>query len=149
MKVIVAQKIAVVGVVLGIGLGLWGCSRSGTESILASPDLTITALSAPGSAARGATISVIHTTKNVGNALAATSSSRFHLCTNNIACGYRNQQAVPLLAVGASKTLTNTTFSVPADQPLGTNYVVVVCGDGLVEANKANNTNSIPIVITE
>lgn len=124
-------------------------SPDGIEALLA--DLTITSLSAPATASQGTTISVIHTTQNIGAAFAGSSTSKFYLCTNDVAyaSGYRNQQTVGALAMGASKTLTNTTFSVPADQPLGTNYVIVICGIGLTESDKTNNTNSIPIVITQ
>ncbi len=146
MKFMFAHRTAIIIVVLGIGLGLWNA----TEGAAAAPDLTVTALSAPASAARNTTISVIHTTKNVGNLIAPSSTSYFYLCTNNVACGSRiNQQAVGSLAVNASKTYTNTSFSIPAGQPLGTNYIVDVCGIGITEPNKANNTNSTPIVITE
>jgi hypothetical protein len=145
MKVIRAQRIAAAVVVLGV----WGIVWSGTESLAASPDLTITALSAPGSAARGATISVVHTTRNGGDLLAGLSTNKFYLCTNTVAYGGNiNQQSVPALLVGASKTLTNTTFIIPASATLGTNYIIAVCGFGIVEPNKSNNTNSTPILIT-
>jgi hypothetical protein len=127
--------------VLGLGLAMV------VGEAQAGPDLTITSLSAPTNAARGATISVAHTTKNVGDQLAGFTTTKFHLCTNNTACGYRNQQSVPSLAPGASKTLTNTSFSVPADQALGTNWIVGVCGFGITQPT-GNDTNSIPIVIT-
>lgn len=126
-----------VAVVLGVGIA----------GLQAGPDLTITSLSAPTNAARGATISVVHTTKNVGNTLAGLSSTKFYLCTNQVACSERNSQSVPALGAGVSKTLTNTSFSVPADQALGTNWIIGVCGYNISQPT-GNDTNSIPIVVT-
>ena len=126
-------------VVLGLGLGIGGAQ--------AGPDLTITSMSAPTNAARGATISVVHTTKNVGNTLAGLSSTKFYLCTNNVASNERNSQSIPALGVGVSKMLTNSNFSVPADQALGTNWIVGVCGFNITQPT-GNDTNSIPIVVT-
>ena len=146
MKLTTAQRIAAVIAVFGLGWGAWSVPAQ-TDALTGAPDLTITSLSAPTNAARGATINVIHTTRNVGSALAGSSTTKFHLCTNNVACGYINQQNVPALAAGASKTLTNTTFSVPAGQTLGTNYIVGVCGFGINQPT-GNDTNSVPIVIT-
>ena len=146
MKPTSAQRIAAGMAVLGLTFGGWRVHAQ-TDAVTGTPDLTITSLSGPTNAARGATISVVHTTKNVGSALAGASTSKFYLCTNNVACNYRNQQSVPALAAGASKTLTNTGFSVPADQALGTNYIVGVCGFGITQPT-GNDTNSIPIVIT-
>jgi hypothetical protein len=139
MKVTSAQYVAAGIMVLSLGFGF--------AEVLAEPDLTITSMSAPTNAARGATISVVHTTKNVGNTLAGLSSTRFYLCTNNFACGFVNQQSVAALGVGASKTLTNTAFGVPAGQALGTNWIVGVCGFNISQPT-GNDTNSIPIVIT-
>jgi hypothetical protein len=161
MKVTSTQRIAVAGLSLALGLlGCGGPTPPGTESATEKPaatakmmapmalyDLTVLSVSAPASAARNATINVVHTTKNVGTALAPSSTSKFHLCTNNVACGLINSQSVPGLAAGASKTLTNSSFTIPAGQPLGTNYIVVVCATNLAD-NKSNNTNSTVIVIT-
>jgi hypothetical protein len=139
---------------LVLALALVGCEQqTATEKLaagpMAAPDLTITALSGPASAATGTTISVIHTTKNIGTAPANSSTTKFWLCTNTTVYGSPiNQQAVPALAVGVSKTITNTTFIIPTSQPLGTNYIIAVCGFGISELSKANNTNSTPIVIT-
>lgn len=128
-----------IAAMMGLGLGVWAAQ--------AGPDLTITSMSAPTNAARSATISVVHTTKNVGNQVAGPSSTHFYLCTNNVACGERNSQAVPQLAPSASKTLTNNGFTVPADQALGTNWIVGVCGFNITQPT-GNDTNSIPVVIT-
>jgi outer membrane murein-binding lipoprotein Lpp len=117
-------------------------------SVTATYDLTVLSVSAPATAARGANISVIHTTKNVGTTAAPVSTSKFYLCTNNVACGYQNSQNVLGLAAGASSTLTNT-ITIPVAQALGTNYVVIICATNLSQDDKSNNTNSTAIVITQ
>jgi len=142
------QRIIAAAAVLSLIAVMSGCQQKASLTAGSLPDLTITALSAPASISTGSTINVIHTTKNIGTAPAGTSVSKFYLCTNNVACGPINQQSVPSIAVGASKTLTNTSFTIPATQPLGTNYIVVICGTTTSESSKANNTNSVPIVIT-
>jgi hypothetical protein len=142
------QRIITAAAVLSLTAVISGCQQNQSASPTALPDLTITSLSAPASASTGATINVIHTTKNIGTGTANGSVSKFYLCTNNVACGYINSQNVPLLLAEASKTLTNTTFTVPTTQPLGTNYLVVICGTATLESSKANNTNSVLIVIT-
>jgi|GEM_PF-2295373 len=143
-------RLLITGMALGIGLGICGCASMETRSVLAGPDLALTNLSGPASAARGATIEVIHTTKNIGTLPASSSTSRFYLCTNTVASGSQiNQQTVPALAVNAIVTLTNNTFTIPSLTPLGTNYIIGVCGFGITDSNPSNNTNSTPIIITE
>jgi hypothetical protein len=111
---------------------------------IAATDLTVTNVSAPSTASLGSTIKVVHVTMNISNTPCASSSSKFYLCTNNFAYanGLRNTQAVPPLSGGGSFQETNTQFIIPSNAKLGTNYIIVICGFGIVDSNWSNNTNN-------
>ena len=108
------------------------------------PDLTVTSVSAPSSASLGSTIKVVHVTMNISSNTCGSSSTKFYLCTNNVAYanGYRNGQAVPALFGGGSVQMTNLTFIIPTNAKLGANYIIVVCGFGITDSNWSNNTNN-------
>jgi subtilase family serine protease/subtilisin family serine protease len=125
--------------------------RSGTIRI--GPDLTFTALSAPGSAAAGTSINVTDTTKNSGGDAAAASMNRYYLSANTaIDAGdtVLGVRSVSALGAGAIDALT-TAFTIPANQPPGTYYLIANANDSgaVEETSVANNTRRMLINITK
>lgn len=110
------------------------------------PDLVVSALTAPTSAAPGATIAVDDTTRNQGGAPADPSTTTFYLSTNgtldasDVLLGSR---PVPALAAGAT-SLASTAPVVLAGLSAGTYWVIARAdgGDVLLEALETNNTRS-------
>ena len=107
-------------------------------------DLTVTSVSAPSSASLSSTIKVVTVTMNISSNVCGSSSTKFFLCTNNVAYanGTRNTQTIPALLGGGSFQATNTQFIIPSNATLGTNYIIVVCGFGITDSNWSNNTNN-------
>ena len=103
-------------------------------------------VAAPQTAHRSDTITVIVTVKDIGSLGCAASTMKFYLSTNNVASGLINSQTETSIAAGQSLNVTNNSFTIPAAQPLGTNYIVAVCACGITEPT-GNDTNSAVIVI--
>jgi subtilase family serine protease len=125
--------------------------RSGIIRI--GPDLTFTALSAPGSAAAGASINVTDTTKNSGGGAAAASMNRYYLSANTaIDAGdtVLGVRSLSTLGAGAIDALT-TAFTIPATQAPGTYYLIANANDNgaVEETSVANNTRRVIINITK
>jgi subtilase family serine protease len=115
------------------------------------PDLVVSALSAPATAAPGLTIDVTDTTRNQGAGPAAASTTTFYLSTNavfeatDLALGGR---PIPELAGGAVST-ASTTLQLPDTLAPGTYYVLARAdGEGLVtETNEGNNQRVDPVAV--
>ncbi len=117
------------------------------------PDLKVYSVTAPSSASRGTLISVSDVTTNIGNAPAVQSASDIYICTNvnHVTSSSKvSSHAVSPLAAGRSWPWSGS-VTVPAAQPLGTNYYIVVAdGDQrVVESNYNNNTNYVMIIINQ
>jgi serine protease AprX len=99
-------------------------TRSDTVNV--GPDLSVSAFSAPPTAAPGGSISVTDTTKNLGAAPAGASTTSFFLSTNNaldaadVSLGSR---PVALIGGGATQVAT-TPLVIPASTPGGAYYVL-------------------------
>lgn len=115
------------------------------------PDLKVYSVSAPSSASRGTTISVSDVTTNVGNVGSPQSVTDIYICTDvnhvTTSCWVTNHTTAGI-QVGKSWPWTGP-VAVPANQPLGTNYYIVVANGNrqVNEANYANNTNYVMIII--
>jgi hypothetical protein len=115
------------------------------------PDLKVHSVSAPSSASPGGVISVSDVTTNIGNAPSVLSVSDIYICTsiNNVtsSCWVTNHTTSGI-APGKSWPWTGP-VTVPANQPLGTNYYIVVANGNrqVSESNYANNTNYVMIII--
>ena len=151
MKNQVSRSLAAIGCMLGLTALIAGTAvpqetktPADASPQLAGIDLTVPVVTAPSSATRGGTISVVHKTKNIGTTTALTPTSKFYLCTNNVAYagGFINQQNLGLIAAGSAKTLTNFTYTIPTNAVLGANYIIVVTGFGIIDVDWSNNTNS-------
>jgi len=139
--------------VLTLGIVVTFCRAQEEEAspLVARCDLEIYSISAPSSASRGSVISVSDVTTNIGNAAAISSTSDIYICTNvnYVTSGSKvGSHVVAPIAAGRSSAWSGS-VTVPAKQPLGTNYYIVVAnGNRLaVESNYANNTNYVPIII--
>jgi subtilisin family serine protease/subtilase family serine protease len=109
------------------------------------PDLIVSALTAPATAAIGGTFAVSDTTKNQGASAAGETTTRFYLSTNsslNATDPEIGGRTVPPLPAGISNQVTNTTVTVPASTAVGTYYVIAQAdATGAVpEASESNNT---------
>jgi subtilase family serine protease len=108
-------------------------------------DLAVTALSVPGAAGAGATISVTDTTKNQGGGTTAASTTRFYLSTNYTLDGgdvlLSGTRAVPALGPGASSA-GSTAVGIPAGTAVGSYYLIAQADadDVVVETYETNNT---------
>jgi subtilisin family serine protease/subtilase family serine protease len=115
-------------------------------SIKIGPDLTVSALTAPGTGVAGGAISVSDTTNNQGGGTAGASTTRYYWSANT-ALDASDQiiggRAVGPLAGGASASST-TTLTVPASATAGSYYVIAQAdsaGD-VPEATETNNTRA-------
>ena len=120
-------------------------NNASARSILIGSDLIVAALSAPTTAAAGATITVTDTTKNQGAGTAEASTTAFYLSTNStfdagdVPLGGR---AVPALAAGATSA-ASTPLALPAATAPGTYYVIARAdADGIVGETKENNNTT-------
>ena len=111
------------------------------------PDLIVSALSAPASAAAGSTITVSETTRNQGGGAANASATRFFLSANSsidasdVVLGNR---PVPPLAAGESAA-GSASLVIPASTPAGT-YYVIAQGDGETAVAETAETNNTRVV---
>jgi subtilase family serine protease len=114
------------------------------KSIQIGPDLDITALTAPASAAAGQSIVITDTTKNQGGAAAGLSRTLFYLSTNtaldasDILLGSRELSS---LAAGATSS-GSTIVMIPQGTAVRTWYIIAKAdGEGTVaETSESNNT---------
>jgi subtilase family serine protease len=123
--------------------------EAGPLSLL--PDLKVHSVSAPSSASRGTSISVSDVTTNIGTANAGQSTSEIYISTNIndvTATWLVTNHTVSAIARGKSWPWSGS-VGVPASQPLGTNYYIVVANHDhlLSELNYNNNTNYVAIFI--
>ena len=116
------------------------------------PDLVVSALTVPGTAGAGATITITETTRNSGGGAAVASTTRFYLSTNpsldaaDVALASR---AVPALAAGASDS-ASTSLTIPAGLAAGTYYLIASADadNAVAEFQEPNNTFSRAIQVT-
>jgi subtilase family serine protease len=122
-----------------------------TKSVTIGPDLTVSALAPPDTAAVGATIAVSETTRNLGSAADA-SVTRYHLSADttldpaDVAIGARVVPALGLNAVSSEVV----TLTIPAGIPAGSYYLIGQAdADGVVtELVETNNLRTRAITIT-
>ncbi|MBI5740484.1 MAG: PD40 domain-containing protein [Nitrospirae bacterium] len=120
--------------------------------IYIGPDLLITALNAPASAAAGAAIPVADTTKNQGGCAAAASTTKFYLSTDTaLGAGdrYLGSRAVPALTGGVASSVV-TSVTIPANVTAGTYYIIGAAdaGKAVAEFNENNNNKARAITVT-
>jgi len=115
------------------------------------PDLTVTGVTIPASAAPGATLTVGHSVRNLAPAGAAPASvSRIYLSTDGLVDGALDLGTVGVPALGPAQLITVMgTVTIPPPTAPGRYFVVVRADDGalVAETNEANNTRSMPLTI--
>jgi Fungalysin metallopeptidase (M36)/CARDB/Fungalysin/Thermolysin Propeptide Motif len=122
------------------------------DTISIGPDLTVSALTAPSSAAAGNAISATDTVKNIGADTAAASVTRFYLSLNTLLdagdTALAAERAVPAIVVNGVNSGT-TSVTIPSGLS-GTYYLIAVAnGYGTAaEASTTNNTRVRAITIT-
>lgn len=116
------------------------------------PDLTVSRLQSPSSAATGASVAIQETTSNKTAVSAGSSTTNFFLSVDAIVDGSDSLlagRAVPALAPKANSA-ASTTVVIPLSTLPGKYYLIAVCdsADAVVEVNEGNNTRSRTITIT-
>ncbi|MGE5243729.1 MAG: CARDB domain-containing protein [Betaproteobacteria bacterium] len=113
------------------------------HALRVGPDLVVSSVTVPSSAAAGGTITVSDTTANTGGGSADASTTSFYLSSNpsfdtaDVSLGSR---AVPSLAPGAVST-ASTTLTLPGATATGLYYVIARADSGsvVVETSEINN----------
>jgi subtilase family serine protease len=130
-----------------------GSPASATVTIVSDdlpPDLVVTQVSGPSTAAAGSAITTSDTTKNQGTANTPASETGFYLSANHAVDAldvFLGSRLVGALAAGASDTSTST-FLVPESTPPGAYYLLAKADwtEQVPETNDANNTSAGSIV---
>ncbi len=118
-----------------------------------SPDLIVSALTVPASAAAGSVIAASDTSKNQGQGTAAPTTTRFYLSSNTSfepsTDAEIGSRGVGLLASGTSNA-GGASLTIPAGAAPGKWYVLARAdADGAVaESNEGNNMTNKPITIS-
>ncbi len=115
------------------------------------PDLTISAISGPGIAAGGATVTIAETTKNGGGGAAGATVTRFYFSTDTTIdasdqmIGVRN---VPALAANATSA-GSTSVTIPASASTGSYYIIARADadNAVVETVETNNNGQTTLKI--
>jgi subtilase family serine protease len=107
------------------------------------PDLSVSSLSAPSTAAAGGVVQVADTTKNLGVAASPVSVTAFYLSTNgswDVGDVRLGSRTVASLAGGAASAAT-TALTIPAPTSVGTYYLFARADDDGTVAEVAENNN--------
>jgi hypothetical protein len=126
--------------------------RASSGQVKIGPDLIVSVLTGPSTAASGQTKTVSETTKNQGTATAGASATKFYWSTNStwessdVVIGTRS---VPSLARGASSGPVTTSVTIPSGLAAGT-YTIIARADAngaVTESSETNNTRSIAVLV--
>jgi subtilisin family serine protease/subtilase family serine protease len=117
-----------------------------SSTVKVGPDLHVTAVSAPSTAAAGATITVTDTTRNQGAGSAATSSTGFYLSADSSFGAtdvFLGSRAVGELGSGGTAT-GSVSLQIPSDTAPGSYYVIVRADWNNMVAETAETNNDRP-----
>ncbi len=115
-----------------------------SKSIKIGPDLTVSTLSAPTSAVRGATITVTTAIKNNGGGDAGASTTKLYLSSNNIYDAgdtYLGERAVPNIVAGATNS-GSTSVTIPSGITAGIYYIISVADANAVVLETVETNNN-------
>jgi subtilase family serine protease len=121
-------------------------------AIRVGPDLAVSTLTVPASAAAGTSFALSDTTNNQGGDAAPTSTTQYYLSTNLTLDGsdvLLGARSIPALAAGGSNS-GSTTVTIPAGTAAGS-YFVIAVADGpnsVLETFETNNTQIRGMSIT-
>jgi subtilase family serine protease len=112
--------------------------------VIAGPDLTVSALSAPTTGVAGGSVTVTDTVRNVGADIAGPSSTRFYLSLNAALDGsdilLNGTRSVAAVGPGATDS-GSTTVTLPTG--VSGIYYIIAVADGtnaVAESSESNNT---------
>ena len=119
-------------------------------AIKVGPDLNVSAMTAPATAAAGGTISVTDTTKNQGAGTAPASSTGFYLSSNasfEPADEFIGSRVVGALPSNGTAT-ASTVLQIPANTPAGSYYVIARAdwNGNIAETDESDNNRASGIV---
>jgi subtilase family serine protease len=108
------------------------------------PDLTVTALGVPATAAAGRPLAITNTVRNAGPAPAGAFTVQFFLSTDGVRHeGDRPFGARTIMSLGPFTTDTAvTTLVIPADTPVPSPYRVLAIADSLGQQTETDETNN-------
>ena len=116
------------------------------RTLTVGPDLVVSALTVPGVAAPGATVTADYTVRNQGASQAGASTLRFFWSVNSaLDASDTPLGQADLAALGAAGTASGqATLTVPSTAVTGTNYIIADADGGKVvpEASEINNAAS-------
>jgi subtilisin family serine protease/subtilase family serine protease len=120
-------------------------NNKGLKLIQVGGDLTVSALTVPGTAGAGSAIVVTDTVTNAGGGSVPASVTRFYLSTEHTldssATLLSESRTVPGLAAGASSS-GSTTIVIPGNVGTGTYYLIALAdGGSTVEETREDNNN--------
>ncbi len=118
-------------------------TRASLAIVIAGPDLIVTALSAPATAAPGGLVSVSDTTKNNGGGSAAASLIAFYLSADGAWDGADTRlgsREVPMLAPAASHA-SATALTIPATTAAGSYFIIARADDAATVAETSETNN--------
>jgi hypothetical protein len=118
-----------------------------------SPDLVVSALSAPGSVLAGDRLSINDTTRNQGDAAAGASTTRYFLsrdATLDTGDAVLGSRALGSLAAGAASS-SSTSVTIPTATSAGSYYLLARADadGGVGESSEGNNVSGIPLTVTQ
>jgi subtilase family serine protease len=116
------------------------------------PDLAVSSMTAPFTAAAGATIAISDTTINNGGGAAPASLTRFYLSANlsvEASDTLIGARSVPALNAGGTSAGTSS-IQIPANMPAGSYWLIGVADGGqvIVETSESNNTRVLLLRVT-
>ncbi len=121
------------------------------RTLTIGPDLIVSTLSVPSSAAVGATIIATDTTRNQGSAAPASTTKYYLSATNVRAPGDPElaSRSVPTLGLGGTST-ASTMLTIPAGTAPGNYYIIAECdaANVVAELTETNNTKARAITVT-
>jgi subtilase family serine protease len=123
-----------------------------SDSVRIGPDLIVSSLTVPATAAAGATINVTDGTRNQGAGSAATSITRFYLSANTVLDGSDVELGErSVAALNAGQTVSgSTSLTIPAGTAPG-NYVIIGKADAssaVPETQENNNNRTATLRVT-
>ncbi len=126
-------------------------NNTAARPIVVGPDLIVSALSAPASAAAGSQITISDTTANPGGGAATASTTRLYLSlTPTLESGavLLGARSVASIAAGGSRA-GSTQVTIAAGTPAGSYFIVGVADGAAVvaETNETNNTANRPLTV--
>jgi CARDB len=137
-----------IGIFILVAIIIWGITHHGPGGL---PDLVVHSCSAPTPDTRGSLISVSAVISNQsGTGIAGSSFACFYLntTTNTMGASFLGSYLIPGLGFHGWYSLT-TNVTVPANQPTGQDYFLVVCNcsNTVIESNPNNDTNFVGVTI--